>query len=200
MTQTKALELIDEYQRTNDERVFAILLAKYDELLMKVVNEQKRLNTYMQRDPPNELYHMAVLGFSNAIKVIPPTENPCKIPAWIKSYVKHSFDACYKAQVNDHALGKTCNAVDLEPPPTQTYTNTDNSIDVTTFLKCTRLTAVERKILKLHYIDNMTLKTVASKLENCTVSKTQYMKDCALRKLNNCCTGKFMCKKKQCMR
>lgn len=200
MTHRDALSLISQYQATGDEKIFAILLAKYDELLLKTLYDYQRLKLYMRKDPLQELYHIAITGFHDAVKKIPSTEKPYKIPAWIVSYVKHAFDNSYRAEITDKALFKRKSYVftDTAQDRTSTYNSVKNNMDVEVFLKCKRLTTDERKILKLYYLKDMKLADVSNEMTDCTTQRVHYLKDRALKKLKDCSSGNYNCTNKLC--
>lgn len=200
MTHKSALELIVKYQATGDEEIFGILLAKYDDLLLKTLYEYQRLNIYMRMDPLQELYHIAIVGFSAALKVIPPKESPSKLPAWIKAYVRHALDNAYKPQVNDKILYRNRHWMNLESNHDKTYNNVENNIDVQVLLKCRRLSDKERKVLKLSFLNDMTLNEISEQMDSLTRQQIHYIKKCALKKLKDCCSGEFDCKKKTCIK
>ena len=88
LTLEECLELVARYQRTDNRRVFLLLLAKFDLLILSVIHRMRKRHRCLRREEMQALYHVGIIGFAAALKKLPEDEEPRKIPAWIVAYVK----------------------------------------------------------------------------------------------------------------
>ena len=104
MPLSECLKIITQYQKTDDSKLFLRLLAQFDNLLLHTIQKIRKYDHTIQREEMQELYHIAIVGMSNALKKIPPDEKPKMIPAWIVAYVKAALKKTYRYKNKEETM------------------------------------------------------------------------------------------------
>ena len=190
MTHRTALDLALEYQSTGDENIFAVLLAKYDELLLRTMYNYKRANKFMCRDPLQESYHIAIIGFSNCIKSVPSTVNPNMMPARIIRYIEAAFRSAYKSQVNDYEfvrsqylVSNSGKSVNKDKSITCEVKHVQNSIDIEYLFKRAKLNDREKDMMRMRDIDELSLNEICLNFRGMPISTVRRTINVAMKKL-----------------
>ena len=97
----KCKDLIIKYQQTNDEEIFALLLAKYDLYIVKNVSRLKKNYKHLQNEDIKELYHIGIIAFSNTLKKFNPNSNCNFIMIAIKRSIEKEIARYYKYKINE---------------------------------------------------------------------------------------------------
>lgn len=123
---------------------------------MKIVHQMHRKEQRLKGEEFQELYHVAIIGFADAMERIPKGECLNKIPAWISSYVKLSLSKTFRLKrkrlcLSDLAIN---NSSDMFPAMKA-------NLDVQTLLSTAKLGDSEMDTLRRYYFQNETQVSIA---------------------------------------
>ena len=188
MTHRTALDLAIEYQSNGDEKLFAILLAKYDELLLRTMYNYKRVNKFMHRDPLQELYHIAILGFSNCIKSVPTNVRPSMMPARIIRYIEAAFRSFYKSQANDYEFVRSqCASMSKKYSKRNAYVcdikTVENQMDISSLFDLAKLNDREKDMVRMRYIDELSLNEIRINFRGMPIATVRRTIKVAMKKI-----------------
>jgi len=136
--------VIHKYQETRDEKLFDLLLLKYDKYLVKLAwRYRNRLNVSLE-----DVYHTAILGFGNAMAQFKPDAPAFIIMKVICAYVKREIEAKYITIKTEEPVGLLENAPVVTRP-------SDDALEAHFIFNAPYLSVKERELLSLRFEKGM---------------------------------------------
>jgi len=157
----KCRELILRYQKTQDNELYTLLLAKYDRYLISLVSTLKRRYKYLRNEPLIDLYHTAIIGFSKALTKLKPVVTPGLVIHVIKAYVKAEIRKEFESR--KYEMGKEIEESMESRNSFKEFTKMTDSISVHLITSSSVLTKSERLLLSLRFSDDLTLREISDK-------------------------------------
>lgn len=163
-------DLIDKYNDTKDPKILEQLVEIYSRYLKYIVGQLRRVNTLLAIEDFEDLYQDAVVGLLRAVRKIPTEEDPIKVPAWIKAYVKAEIRRVYRFKEREFSGQKdyvfdACRAAN-------TLLQGCSGEDLKYIFKASVAWRWDLDVLVKVYIEGLTVRQVA-KLKFCKVGKVK---------------------------
>jgi len=166
--------LVLEYQKTKDPKIFSTLLARFEGTLVKTITECKKKIRYLRNEPLQELYHTSIIGFTKAIISFPENFYAELLPKRIHSYIMGELKQVYKYKINEIDIGKTSELMgELQKISDKNYLKELDELSVNMLMSSNLLNEKEKEELKERYLNNLELKEIAKK-EKCVVSTIHF--------------------------
>jgi RNA polymerase sigma factor (sigma-70 family) len=176
-SQEKCKSLILEYQITKEQRVFHLLLAKYDRYILKVLYDFQRKCPSLRSESLQELYHTGVIGFARGIKAFKPTTESRYICNHVKAYIKSEVRKQYIETKSDRKILET-----LRFQAEQEQKEGNFTLPFLMLIESKCLNTKDKKVLKLRYIDELTTTEIGKRLKCHRTTVSVYLKQ-AVNKL-----------------
>jgi RNA polymerase sigma factor (sigma-70 family) len=163
------LPIIIEYQYSNDKRMFYYLLAQFDLLIIGTFKDMTHgpFKHLYEDEHDLELYHIAILGFDQALRKIPKNEDPKKIPAWITAYVKSKIRSFYSYKQKE----TPADPIEIQQYMSKEIHHVSGSekdrtslIDIKTIMERSALTSEECQCITMYHLDRYTLEEVGAEM------------------------------------
>lgn len=148
--------IIHEWQITKDERLFSLLLAKYDRYLIKISwGFHKKIGVTLE-----DLYHSSIIGFGIAMTKFEHDDGAGMIMAVITSYVKREIESRYITRKPNES--KELQVAQLNP------VNSADILDSQMIMNSDYLSSSDKKLLSLRFEEGMSFKKIGEHLGICT--------------------------------
>jgi RNA polymerase sigma factor (sigma-70 family) len=161
-SQEKCKRLILEYQQTKEERIFHLLLAKYDRYILKVIFEFQRKCPSLRIEKLQELYHTGIIGFSKSLRSFKEKSDSKYICNHIKCYVISELRNEYIKTESDRKILEELRRRQSNQEPE----NHEWDLSVKMMLESKSLSKRDRRVLKYRYVDGLKLVAIGKKM-NC---------------------------------
>jgi len=157
--------LLLKLKQTNDFRYFEEILVVVDKLLLFVVINARKKNSYLHGIELKDLYNTAIVALFKVVKKIPDDEQPLKISAWISSYVKSEIKQQFKCFQKDNQVS----IKDIEDIECSKLHSNCLSVDPCDFLKYAKKVGVlskdQYKTLWNVYVDGNSIESLAKMMK-----------------------------------
>ncbi len=141
---------IHEWQKTKDEELFSLLLAKYDRFLVKLA--WNFYDKFCGRVSLEDLYHTAIIGFGKAISHFKQHTLARLIMAEIKAYVKSEIEARYKSELTLNPVGLMADSGD--------EINLEARLNADFIMNSDFLSKEDKELLEMKFYQRMTFKEI----------------------------------------
>jgi len=164
MTHDTCLEMIYEYQLTNNRKLLYYLLAKFDKLLVKIIRDLRRANSLLNEESIQEMYHVAIVGMEKAFLRIKPGFDSNLLPAKIQSYVWAEVKQTYRHKTREYPSDHVEVHNALKKKTYDPHRENHAALDLKFLFEASKLPQDWVEVIKLKFIDEMTTKEIQEKL------------------------------------
>lgn len=148
------------YQDDGDYEVFHALLARYDRYLLSVIYQFQRKVWSLKEEELQSLYHTAILGFVKSILAVTEDSDAKYLCNHIKMYILSELKQVYLSKNHTDKIRELI----LTDSPYEDPEDFKRKLSVKLLLESSILTESDRNLLKSHYFDGKTTRTIGKEL------------------------------------
>jgi len=157
------MNMIYDYQLSNDRKLLHYLLAKFDRLLADIIHEVRNKRTVLKEEPIQEMYHVAVIGFEKSLFRISKDFDPNLLPAKIRSYVLASIKSFYYHKVKEFPTDDAHAHDKLGDRAENPHKRNQAKLDIEALFEATNLPQDWLTVIFLKYLEDNTLQDIQDK-------------------------------------
>jgi len=173
-------DLVFEYKKSKDRKVFEIILARLDDLIVYTVKKFQDTHPQYYDVESQDLYHSAIVGMYKGIESALESESGAILQARLIAYMKSEMNTfCRKSSERCH-LFKPYELRDPIVPEETVYRELESQLLAERYQKLTEegvISLLEYKMLVLRYVDNMKIKAIAALVGHSETWVHQKLKD-----------------------
>lgn len=162
LTIEKCKELVLEYQKTRDPKIFSLLIAKFDIFIMYCIRKYRKCVWFVRGESLQELYHVSILGIHKGILTFHKEDSPSSLLWRIKNYLMEELrqEYSYKIKESPEEIGGDI----LQNKVMEEYKKYREKLFVSTLMNSSILTDYEKELIKLRYLEELTVEEVSKKI------------------------------------